>query len=181
MKSFVKGINVELSSAQSFSHVQLFVTTRTTKHQASLCTTNTRSLLKLMSIELVMTTNHFTLCRPLLLLPSIFPSIRVFSNRSLCIRWPNIEVSASTSVLPMNIQDWFPLGWNDFDLLAVQGTLKSLLNITVQEHQFFRAQLSLEFNSHIHTWLLEKPVLTRWIFASKLMSVLFFLSCPVWS
>ena len=154
MKSFVKGINVELSSAQSFSHVQLFVTTRTTKHQASLCTTNTRSLLKLMSIELVMTTNHFTLCRPLLLLPSIFPSIRVFSNRSLCIRWPNIEVSASTSVLPMNIQDWFPFGLTGL-ILRSKGLASIFSNSTVKKHQFSGTQLSIWSNFQIHTWLLE--------------------------
>ena len=74
--------------------------------------TNSRNLLKLMSIESVMPSSYLTLCRPLLLLPSIFPSIRVFSNESaLCIRWPSVGVSVSASELPMNIQDWFPLGW----------------------------------------------------------------------
>ena len=76
----------------------------------------------------VMPSNHLILCCPLLLLPSIFSSIRVFSNESaLRIRWPNIGVSASTSVLPMNTQDWSPLEWTGLDLLAVQGTLKSIL------------------------------------------------------
>ena len=81
-----------------------------------------------MSLESVISSNHLILCRPLLLPPSIFPSIRSFSNESvLYIRWPNTGVSDSASVLPMNIQDWFPLGWTFLNLLAVQGTLKSLL------------------------------------------------------
>ena len=93
-----------------FSHsIWLFVTPWTAACQSSLSITNSQSLLKLMSIELVMPSNHLILCCPLLLLPSIFPSIRVFSNESvLCIRWLNIGASASTSVLPMNIQGWFP-------------------------------------------------------------------------
>ena len=95
-----------LSSVRSLSHVQLFVTPWTAAGQASLSITNSWSLRKLMSIALVMPSNHLILCRPLLLLPSIFPSIRVFSNESvLNIMWPNIRVSASTSVLPVSIQD----------------------------------------------------------------------------
>ena len=93
---------------QSFSPVQLFVISQTATLQASL--SNTWSLLKLMSIKSIMTSNHLILCRPLLCLPSIFPSIRVFTNESVwCIRWPNTGVSASASVLPLNIQDWFLL------------------------------------------------------------------------
>ena len=96
---------------QSLSHVWYFVTPWTTAHQASLSFIISQSLLKLVSIELVMPSNHLILCHPLLLLPSIFPSIRVFSNElALPIRWPNIGASASAWVLPMNIQDWFPLG-----------------------------------------------------------------------
>ena len=88
------------------------VTSRTAARQASLSITNSGSLLKLMTIELVMPSNYFILCCPLLLLPSIFPSIRVFPSESvLCIRWPKYWVSTSASVLPMNIQDWFTLGW----------------------------------------------------------------------
>ena len=91
---------------QLFSHIQLFENPWTVAQQASLSITNSWSLLKLMSIELVMPSNHFILCCPLLLLTSIIPSIRVFSNESvLCIRWPNIGVSPSASVLPMNVQD----------------------------------------------------------------------------
>ena len=99
-----------LNSVQSLSHVRLFVTSRTKACQASLSITYSWSLLKLMSIESVMPSNHLILCCPLLLLPSIFPSIRVFSNESvLCMGWKSIGVSASALVLPMSIQDWFPL------------------------------------------------------------------------
>ena len=115
-------------SVQSLSHVQLFVTPWTAACQASLSITNSQSLLKLMSIESVMTYNYLSLCCPLLLLPSIFPSIRVFSNESaLNIRWPkywsssfNISSSNEYSGLISFRVDWL-------DLLAVQGTLKSLL------------------------------------------------------
>ena len=115
-------------SVQSLSRVWLFVTPWTAVRQASLSITYSQSLLKLMSIESVMPTNHVILCCPLLLLPSIFPSIRVFSNESaLCIRWPkywsfsfNISPSNESSGLISFRMDWV-------DLLAVQGTLKSLL------------------------------------------------------
>ena len=104
--------SVQFSSVQSFSRVRLFVTPWIAARQASLSITNSWSLLRLMSIELVMPSNHLIFCCPLLLPPSIFPSIRVFSNESVCcIRWENIGVSASTSVLPVNTQDWSPLGW----------------------------------------------------------------------
>ena len=101
-----------LSSVQSLSHVQLFATLCTTAHQASLSITNSRSLSKLISIESVIPSNHLILCHPLLLLPSIFPSIRVFSNESaLCMRWRKYwSCSFRTSVLLMNNQDWSPLG-----------------------------------------------------------------------
>ena len=117
----------------------------TIARQASLSiTTNSWSLLKLESIESVMPSNHLILCHPLLLPPSIFPSIRVFSNESvLCIRLPNIGVSVSASVLPMNIQDLFPLrltGWIALQSMGLSGVFS---NITVQKHQFFGAQLSL--------------------------------------
>ena len=93
-------------SVQLLSLVQLFVTPWTTAHQASLSITNSQTLLKPMSVESVMPSNHLLLCHPLHLLPSIFPSIRVFSSESvLHIRWPSFGVSASASVLPMNIQD----------------------------------------------------------------------------
>ena len=102
---------ISSASFQLLSHVRLFATPWTAAHQASLSITNSRSFLKLMSIELVMPSNHLILCCPLFLLPSIFLSLRVFSNESAFhIRWPNYGASASASVLPVNIQDWFPLG-----------------------------------------------------------------------
>ena len=98
---------------ESLNHVQLFLAPWAAAHQASLSFTTSQSLLKLMTIESVMPSNHLVLCRPLLLLPSVFPSIRSFLG---CQLFPSggqsIGVSASLSVLPMNIQDWFPLGWS---------------------------------------------------------------------
>ena len=138
------------SVAQSF---RLFVTPWTAARQAFMSITNSWSLLKPVSIGLVIPSNHLILCHPLLLL--ISPSIRVFSSESvLCIRWPKYwsfsfiissfnEYSRLISFKPLRI-DWL-------DLLAVQGTLKSLLQHTVQKHQFFSAQASLWSNSHIHT------------------------------
>ena len=128
----------------------------TAAHQASLSIASSQSLLRFMSIESVMPSNHLILCRPLLP-PSILPSVRVFSNESvLLIRWPeywsfsfSISLSNEYSGLISFEMDWF-------HLLAVQGTLKSLLQHIVQKHQFFSAQLSLQSNSHIHTRLLEK-------------------------
>ena len=142
----------------SVSHVWLFANPWMAACQASLSITNSRSLLKLLSIESVIPSNHLILCHPLLLLPSIFPRIRVFSNESvLCIRWPNIGASSSTSVLSMNIQDWFPLGLTGSISLLSKGHSRVFSNTTVQKHQFFGAQPSLWSYSHIHTWLLEKP------------------------
>ena len=112
----------------SLSHVQLFATPWTTALQASLSITNSWSSLKLMSIESVMPSNHLILCHPLLLLPSIFPSIRVFSNEpALHIRWPKYWSFGLTSVLPMNTQDWSPLGWTAWISLLSKGLFKSLL------------------------------------------------------
>ena len=120
----------------------------TTAHQASLSVTNSWSLLRLMSNELVMPSNCLILCRPIFP-PSIFPSIRVVSNESvLCIRWPKFGVSASTSVLPMNIQDWFSLGWTCWISLKFKALARIFFNPTVQKHQFFSVHLSLYPNSH---------------------------------
>ena len=118
----------------------------------------------------VMPSSHLILCHPLLLLPLIFPSIRVFSKESvLHIRWPSIGASASASVFPMNIQDWFPLGLTGLISLQPKGLSRVFSNTTVQKHQSFSAQLSLRSSSHIHTWLLEKtklwlygPLSTKW-------------------
>ena len=121
------------SSVQSLSRIQLFATPWIAAHQASLSITNSQSLLKIMSIESVMPSSHLILCRPLLFLPPIPPSIRVFSNEStLCMRWPKYW-SFSFSISPSNEHPRlisFRMNW--LDLLAVQGTLKSLLQTTVE-------------------------------------------------
>ena len=127
------------------------VTPWTAARQASLFITNSWSLLKLISIESVMPSNHLILCRPLLLLPSIFPSIRVFSMSQLFASGgQSIGVSASTSVLPMNTQDWSPLGWTGWISLQFKELSRVFSNTTVQKHQFFNTQLSLWSNSYIH-------------------------------
>ena len=137
-------ISVQFSSVQSLSCVRLFATPWTAKHQASLPIPNSQSLLKLMSIESVMPSNHLILCHPLLLPPLIFPSISVFSNESaLCIRWPKYW-SFSFSISPSNEHSGlisFRMDW--LDLLAVQELSRVFSNTTVQKHQFFGTQLSL--------------------------------------
>ena len=146
------------SSVQSISCVRLFAIPWITAHQASLSITNSRSPPKLMSNELVMPSTYLILCRPLLLLPSIFPSIRVFSNESaLHIRWPKYW-SFSFNISPSNEHSGlisFRMDW----LISLQskGLSRVFSNTTVQKHQFFGAQPSLQSNSHIHTWPLEKP------------------------
>ena len=146
------------SSVQSLSHVRLFETLWTAAHQASVSITNSKSLLKLMSIELVMPSNHLILYCPLLLLSSVFPSIRIFSNESTSwVRWPNTGVSTSASVLLMYIQDWFPLGFTCLISLQSKGLSGVFSIATIQNHQSFSTQPSLWSNSHIHTWPLEKP------------------------
>ena len=128
MSSTESGLLLTLNSVQSLSHVRLFATPWTAGQQDSLSIANSWSLLKFTSIELVMPSNHLILCHPLLLPPSIFPHIRVFSNESfLCIRWPKY-CSFSFSISPSNEYSGlisFRIEW--IDLLAVQGTLKSLL------------------------------------------------------
>ena len=124
----------------------------TAARQASLSFTISWSLLKLISIESVIPSNHLIFGCPLLLQPSIFPSIRVFFNESA----QSIGTSLSASVLPVNIQGWFPLGWTGLISLQSKGLSRVFSNTTVQKHQFSGAQLSLWYNSHIQTWLLEK-------------------------
>ena len=125
---------------------------RIAAHQASLSITNSWSLHKLMSIELVMPSSYLILCWPLPLLPPISPSIRVFSNEStLRMRWPKYW-SFSFSIIPSKETPGlisFRMDW--LDLLAVQGLSRVFYNTTVQKHQFFHAQLSSQFNAHIHT------------------------------
>ena len=138
-------------------------------HQASLCITNSWSLLKLLYIELVMPSNHLILCRPLFLLPSIFPASGSFpKSQFFASGGQNVGVSASASVLPMNIQDWFPLR---LGLLAVQGTLKSLLQhhspkASILWHSaFFIVQLL-----HPYMTIGKTIALTRWTFVGKVMN-----------
>ena len=127
MRKKVKGKRYSISSVQLLSRVRLFVTPRTAAHQASLSISNSWSLLNLMSIAMVMPSNHLILCCPLLLPPSIFPSIRVFSNESvLPIRWPKYW-SFSFSISPSNEYSWLISFGKDWFDLEVQGTLKSLL------------------------------------------------------
>ena len=146
------------SSVQSLSRVRLFVTPWTAAHQASLSITNTQSLLRLLSIESVMPSNHLILCHPLLLLHPIFPSIRVFSNElALSIRWPKYWSFRFTSVLPLNIQDWFPLGLTSLITLLSKGFSRVFSNATVQKQHFFNTQPYLWSNSNICTRLVEKP------------------------
>ena len=133
-----------IRSVQSLRHVRLFVTPWTAARQASLSFTISQSLLRLISIESVMPSSHLILCHPLLLLPSIFPSIRVFSKESaLRIRWPKYG-SFSFSISPSNEYSGlisFRRDW--LDLLAVQGAFRSLIQHHSLKHQFFSAQLSL--------------------------------------
>ena len=140
----------QFSSDQSLSDVRLFVTPWTAAHQANLSITNSQSLFKLMSIELVMPSNHLILCYPLLL-PSIFPSSRISSNESvLHITWPKYWSVTSVSVLPMNIQGLFPLELTGLISLQSKGLSRIFSNTTIQKHQFFGAQLSLWSISHMH-------------------------------
>ena len=169
-------------SVQLLSCVGLFVTPWTAARQASLSITSFQSLLKLMPIESVMPSNHLILCCPLLLLPSIFPSIRVFSNDSvLHIRWPKYW-SFSFSISPSNEYSGltsFRMNW--LDLLAVQGNLKSLLQhhsskASILRHSaFFIVQLS-----HPYMTTGKTTGLTRWNLAGKAMS-LFLICCLGWS
>ena len=154
----IRNLQGIICSVQLLSCVWLFVIPWTMAHQAYLSITNSQSLPKLMSIELMMPSNHLILCCPLLLpLQSFtesgsFPMSQLFTSGG-----QSIGVSTSTSVLPMNTQDWSPLGWTGWISLQSKGLLRVFSNTTFQKHQFFGAQLSFCINSHIHTWLLEKP------------------------
>ena len=165
---FLHNLFHQFSSVQSLSHVQLFVTPWSAAFQASLSITNSRSLLKLMSVESVIPSKHLILCRPLLLLPSIFPSIGVFSNESvLRIRWPKYW-SFSFNISPSNDHPGLISFRMDLlDLLAVQGTLKSLL----QHHSskasvvwcsaFFIVQLLHPYMTTGKTIALTRPFLAK--------------------
>ena len=146
------------SSDQSLSRVGLIVTPWVAARQASLSITNSQSSLKLMPTESVMPSSHLILSHPLLLLPPIPPSIRVFSSVStLHMRWPKYW-SFSFSFIPSKEIPGlisFRMGW--LHLLMSKRLSRVFSNTTVQKHQFFWAQFSLQSNSHIHTWLMEKP------------------------
>ena len=161
-------------SVQLCGHVWLFETPQTAACQASLSITNSQSLLKLMSIESVIPSNHLILCRLQLLLPSIFPNIRIFPvSQFFTTGGQSIGVSASASVLPKNIQDWFPLGLTGLISLQSKG-----LSTVLQHHSskasilwcfaFFMVQLS-----HPYMTTEKTIALTRWIFVGKVMSLLF--------
>ena len=142
--------SVLFSSVQSLSGVQLFSTPWVTAHQASLSITNSQSSLRLTSIKSVMPSSHLILCHPLLLLPPIPASIRVFSNEStLCMRWPKYW-GFSFSIIPSKeIPGWISL--------QSKGLARVFSNTTGQMHQFFSTQLSSQSNSHIDIWPLENP------------------------
>ena len=153
-----KRIYVSFVVVQLLSHVWLFATRWIAACQASLSITNSWSLLKLMTIESVMPSNHLILCGLLLLLSSIFPSIRVFSNESvLCIGWPKYWSFSFSTSLSNEYSGLISFRIDWFGLLAVQGTLPGVFSsTTVQKHQFFGIRPSLWSSSHICTWLLEK-------------------------
>ena len=146
-------------SSVQFSHEVMSNSLWPCGHQASLSITNSQSLFKLMSVESVMPSSHLILCRPLLLLPLLMLPASGSFPMSQLFAWggQSIGVSALASVLPMNTQDWSPLGWTGWISLQSKGFSRVFTNITVQKHQFFGSQLSSQSNSHIHTWPLEKP------------------------
>ena len=157
-------VSLEFSSVQLLSHVQFLTTLWTAPRQASLSITKSPSLLKLMSFESMTPSNYLILCsafsfisvHPFSSWPSIFLSTRVFS-KSQFFASGGQNIGGSASVLPMNIQDWSLLAWTGWISLQCKGLWRVLSNSTVQKSQFFSAQLSLWSNSHISTWLLEKP------------------------
>ena len=144
-------------SVQLLSRVQLFAAPWTTAHQASLSITNSRSLCKPMSIESVMPSSHLILCHPILLLPLVPPSIRVFPMSQL-FAWggQSTGVSALALFLPKKSQGWSP-EWTGWISLQSKGLSRVFSNTTVEKHQFFSTQPSSQSNSHIHTWPQEKP------------------------
>ena len=167
---------MKFSSVHSLSHIQLFVTPWTAALQASLSITNSQSLLKLVSIESLMPSNHLILCHPLLLPPSIFPSIRVFSNKSvLCIKWPKYW-SFSFSISPSNeYSGLISFRMDGLDLLAVQGTLKTFSNTTIRKHHSFlqRAACFIAQLSHPYMTTGKTIALTRQTFVGNVMFLLF--------
>ena len=172
---------------QSLSRVRLFATTWTAARQTSLSITNSLSLLKLVSIQLMMPSNRLILCHPLLLLPLIFPSIRVFSSESApCIMWPKYW-SFSFSISPSNEYSElisFRMDW--LDLLAVEGTLESLLQHHSSKASILQCSAFLWSNSHIHTWPLGNhsfDYMGLWLYGLLLanLCLCFLICCLGWS
>ena len=153
---FYTSIKSCISSVQLLSRVWILLSPWTAIHQTWLFITNSWGLPKLMSIESVMPSNQITVPSPFSSCPPFFPTSGFFQWVSSSHQVASIGVSASVSVLPMNIQDWI-LGWTGWISLMSKWLSRVFSNTTVQKHQFFDAQLSLWSNSHIHTWLLEKP------------------------
>ena len=170
-------IDLLFSSVQLLSGIQLFVTPWTAACQASLSIINSQTLLKLMYIKSVMPSNHLMLCHPLLLSPSIFPSIRNWDSFQMSQFFTSggqsIEVSASASVLPMNIQDLSPLGWTGWISLQSKELSRVFSNTTVQKHQFFSAVFFIVQLSHPYMTTGKTIDLTRRIFVGKVMYLLF--------
>ena len=145
---------------QLLSHIWLFGTARTAACQASLSSAISQSLLKFMSIEVVMLSIHLILCHSLLLLPSIFPNISDFPMSQLfASSGQSIGDSALAAVLPKNIQCWLPLGFTEVIFLQYKGFSRVLSSTIIGKHQFFSPQPSLWSNYHMSTWLLEKKIL----------------------
>ena len=164
---------VQISSVQLLSCVQLFDTPQTAARQIPLSINNSRSMLKLVFINSVMPSNHLIFWHPLLLPLQPFPASGSFLMSWLfAITWPKYW-SFSFSISPSNSQDWFPLRLTGWISLKSKGLSRVFSKTTVQKHQFFCAQLSLQSNSHVHTWLLEKHSLTIQAFVGKVMSLLF--------
>ena len=164
----------QFSSVQSLSRVWLFVTPWTAARHASLSFTNSWSLLRLISIGSVMPSISSSVV-PFSSCLQSFPASGSFQmSQFFASGGQRIAVSVSASVLPVNIQDWFPLGWTGWVSLLSKGLSRIFSNTTVQKDQFFGVQPSLWSNSHIHTWLLEKAIaLTRQTFVGKVMPLLF--------
>ena len=171
----------QLNSVQSLRRIQLFVTPWTTAHQASLSITNSRSLLKLMSIESVIPSNH-----PL---PSPFPPAFSLSQHQEIFQWvsplhqvakQSIKASASASVLPKNIQDWFPLGWTGWIPLLSKRFSWVFSRATVRKHLFFGIQSSYGPTLHPYMTTGKTIALTRWTFVSKVMSLFFSMLSGLW-
>ena len=163
-------LDIQFSSLLSLSHVRLFATPWTPACQASLSITNSQSSPKLMSIESVMPSNHLILCHPLLLCPQSFPASGSSQMSQLFVSGGQ-STSASASVLPMNTQDWSPLGWTDWISLQSKGLSRVFSDTTIQKHQFFGTTLSLSF-SHPYMTTGKTIALTRWTFVGKLMSLI---------